>query len=199
MCSYKYITTFEKWEIENITNEIFCTDSFSKDKAVFPENIFNKQFLNFGFVHYNDCFRNHEDFNGLIDLLKLENIKSIIISCPEFYHIIPVEVKASIDFKSFCEIISFTNVPCYDEFYKGVGYFISPEIFMYEKEKGWAMLHDITNNVIVIGYDNISMKKYFPALKENYIDLFKNKEGVINGLTAEAVHFIEYRMNKYYN
>ncbi len=100
-----------------IGNEIFNVEKFSKDKAVFPENIFKIKFEYFGFLPYNDCFREVNDFDKLIDFLKGGNYKSFIVGCPPIYLIDSVEINSGCAFKSYSEIITFSNDACENDFF----------------------------------------------------------------------------------
>jgi hypothetical protein len=164
MSEYKeYLQPKELFAIHKIEEELFQTEDFNLQTALFPNYVFRKFFNYLVFLPFNDWFSESAEFKKLIKFTQEIEEKSFIMSCPPFYKICPIEFLEHCLHRTFLQTRSHLSEEFSRFHTKGVGFLISPEVFMFSKGQTWAMVHDITNDLIIVGLDE-SVKSHFKSI-----------------------------------
>lgn len=154
-----------------IERRTFNLDLFNTECAVFPRQVFNHHFDSYRFMVFNDWFNAADDYNNLISFLKSIGETNFYASCPHPFLVNPV---------------AFTSDATHEEFQKGLRYgqdkdnyskdiLTSPETFYYGEKDKWAIVLDITNNIVIIGLMAFSVEPF----KKAFQDKVFNAEGIV--------------------
>lgn len=167
----KDIVDIKKYhDIENI---IFDLKEFSPEEAVFPKQVFLKKFDRYYFLENQDWFSTSKSYNLLLSFVKANKSHHFYSSVPRYYLLNAIKVSVSNSVKEFVEAQTYANeLGSMSE----VGLRSSPTVFYYDETKNWAMVEDITNNIIIVG------------VSENLVDDFKT---IFKGLFSDIELYIK--------
>lgn len=166
-----------------IERRIFNLDLFNTECAVFPRQVFNHRFDSYRFMVFNDWFNAAADYGSLISFLNFIGETDFYASCPHPFLVNPV---------------AFTSEATHEEFKKGLRYgedkehyskdiLTSPETFYYGESGKWAVVLDITNNIVVVGLKAKTVDSFESAFEGKFFDT----KGVISWLTEGFERFHE--------
>lgn len=165
----------EVYRYQKLEREIFNLALFSPHVAVFPRNAFIGFDL-FYQLEVKDWFSAEIDFEKLILFLRKIGSDYFYASAPSFYMLNAAKIFTENSYEAY----SATHAYLYEEgSLKGLGLRKSPETFYYGKEKSWAIICDITNNVTVAGISNGVQEEFeqsFPGVSR----IFLNSSGVFD-------------------
>ena len=150
-----------------IERRLFNLNLFDTEHAVFPHQVFNRRFDSYRFMIFNDWFRNVDDYNSLISFLHLIKETNFYVSCPPPFLVNPVK---------------FTSKVMPDEFQQGIRYghnkdhytkdiLTSPTAFYYGESDRWAMVLDVTNNLVIVGLEATTIDAFETAFKGKFFDV----------------------------
>jgi hypothetical protein len=150
-------------EYQKIERRLFSLDNFSYNQTAFSKQVFNKHFDKIFFLEFNGWFNSEEDFTKLISFVKESGSRSFIASCPPFYLLNAISVPVTSSRRDYVDNHTYSIIQ--EEKNRGVGIRKSPEAFYYDESEKWAMVSDLTNNIIIAGLD-ISLVKVFETVFE---------------------------------
>lgn len=143
---------------------------------------------------FNDWFADVADYNCLINFLNATGEKVFYASCPHYFMVNPVK---------------FTNKTKHDEFQKGIrhhiagarpnvaneiGILVSGQTFYYGESERWAMVLDISNNLVIVGLDATTVVAFERAFEGKFFDVQGVNDWFIKGfeqfyqLSPESFH-----------
>ena len=165
----------------DIENELFNVELFNKEKTVFPNKVFKKQFDKHYILDTDDWFSSEKEFNKLIQFVKENGEQKIYNTVPSFQNIEGLEIPVESSYKNYASEQTFENDK--NNSYNGVGLRMAPEMFYFDSSKKWAMVFDLTNNIFIVGLDNELIKSFeenfngqFNTIQE-YLDFMENSNG----------------------
>jgi hypothetical protein len=161
-----------------IERRLFNLDLFDTETAVFPRQVFNHRFDSYRFMGFNDWFHTAEDYNSLISFLNFIGETNFYASCPPPFLVNPV---------------AFTIDATHGEFQKGLRYgqdkdnyskdiLTSPASFYYGERDKWAIVLDITNNLVIVGL----MASVVEPFKIAFQDKIFDTEGIIHWMQSAS-------------
>jgi hypothetical protein len=170
---FKLTTDFaDIYKHQQITNSLFKVELFSPQNALFPKQVFRKVFDKYLFLSFNDWFDELEDYEKLHDFCQLVKEHFFYADAPSFYLLNPVK------FSSDCTHLDFVNGFTYvskdgeaEHSAKNIGLRLSPETFIYGESLTWAMLNDLTHNIIIVGLDDIVLDAFKSSFHGKYFDI----------------------------
>jgi len=156
-----------------IERRLFNLDLFNTEIAVFPQQVFNRHFDYYRFMVFNDWFAN--DYDNLTAFLNSTKETKFYASCPPPFLVNPV---------------AFTSKATHEEFQQGIRYghnkdhyskdiLTSPSTFYYGENDRWAIVLDITNNLVIVGLETTTVNSFESAFEGKFFDV----EGVIDWMT----------------
>lgn len=168
-------------KVRCIENELFNVELFNKEKTVFPNKVFKKQFDKHYILDTDDWFSSEKEFNKLIQFVKENGEQKIYNTVPSFQNIEGLEIPVESSYKNYASEQTFENDK--NNSYNGVGLRMAPEMFYFDSSKKWAIVFDLTNNIFIVGLDNELIKSFeenfngqFNTIQE-YLDFMENSNG----------------------
>lgn len=162
----------------DIENELFNVELFNKEKTVFPNKVFKKQFDKHYILDTDDWFSSEKEFNKLIQFVKENGEQKIYNTVPSFQNIEGLEIPVESSYKNYASEQTFENDK--NNSYNGVGLRMAPEMFYFDSSKKWAMVFDLTNNIFIVGLDNELIKSF----EENFNGQFNTIQGYLDFLES---------------
>lgn len=166
----------EVYECQKIAKSLFRIDLFSPQSALFSQQVFHKNFNKYLFLDFNDWFCDDEDYKRLQLFCQEVKETSFVSDAPSFYLLNPV--RFSIDCTHSDFINGFTYVFDGEHSAKNIGLRISPETFIYGESLSWAMVNDLTHNIIIVGLDDSILDSFKSNFHEKYFDICKVVENL---------------------
>jgi|GEM_PF-3632332 hypothetical protein len=164
---------------QKLERAIFNLDAFTPEKAAFPQQVFNKKFDGIYFLNFNDWFHAEDDFAKLIAFLQGIGSESFYASCPPFYGLNAIQIPVNASHKAYIEYHTYALED--GSVGKGVGIRKSPEAFYYDDTQNWAMVGDLTHDILIVGLDD--------AVKEDFLEVFGNEAGDIDSVVNRLETF----------
>lgn len=168
-------------KVRGIENELFNVELFNKEKTVFPNKVFKKQFDKHYILDTDDWFSSEKEFNKLIQFVKENGEQKIYNTVPSFQNIEGLEIPVESSYKNYASEQTFENDK--NNSYNGVGLRMAPEMFYFDSSKKWAIVFDLTNNIFIVGLDNELIKSFeenfngqFNTIQE-YLDFLESSNG----------------------
>jgi hypothetical protein len=152
---------------------------FNSDYAVFPKMVFKKVFECHYFMKFNDWFNAVEDYQILQILLAAINEPILSCAVPEFYDCPDVVIDLTQSHQYFVDkytLMDQPRHPCYQ-----IGLRISPTGFWYGASADWAMVSDLTNNIIIVGLDRDAALNFRADFGGKYFDINQQVENMEQG------------------
>ena len=60
------------------------------------------------------------------------------------------------------------------------------------------MLHDLTNNVVIIGFNGTKLINHFPEFYADYFKHFTPELKLMLGITEDSIDFVNAKIKRYY-
>lgn len=168
-------------KVRCIENELFNVELFNKEKTVFPNKVFKKQFDKHYILDTDDWFSSEKEFNKLIQFVRENGEQKIYNSVPSFQNIEGLEIPVESSYKDYASEQTFENDK--NNSYNGVGLRMAPEMFYFDSSKKWAIVFDLTNNIFIVGLDNELIKSFEENFKgqfntiQEYLDFLESSNG----------------------
>jgi hypothetical protein len=134
----------------DIEQSIFWLEEFTKEKALFPEQVFRVIFETYVFLPFKDWFINESDYSAFTSFLKNVGEEVFFIACP-YCNLPTLEISSLASLEVYINALLFRFKDLEDTADYNSGMTRSPEVFFYGRNQNWAMVHDISHNLIVIG------------------------------------------------
>jgi len=135
----------------SLERTLFRLDDFTRETALFPKPLFAKSWDYVGFLPFNDWFSSETEFAKLQQFLRASGNETFISAAPPVYDVPAVETGIDATVSEYNEEHAMTSVP--DERLRGTGLRISPEVLYYDRQGRWAMVADLTHNLLICGMD----------------------------------------------
>lgn len=145
-----------------IERRLFDLDLFNTERAVFPQQVFKQRFDSYRFMIFNDWFHSTEDYNSLITFLKSIGENIFYASCPPPFLVNPVAFTIDATHEQFQQGIRYGNNK--ENYSKDI--LTSPASFYYGERDQWAIVLDISNNLVIIGLEAATLDNFESAFKE---------------------------------
>lgn len=162
----------------DIEKELFNVTLFNKEKTVFPNKVFKKQFDKHYILDTDDWFSSEKEFNKLIQFVKENGEQKIYNTVPSFQNIEGLEIPVESSYKNYASEQTFENDK--NNSYNGVGLRMAPEMFYFDSSQKWAIVFDLTNNIFIVGLDNELIKSF----EENFNGQFNTIQGYLDFLES---------------
>lgn len=145
----------EIYQYQQIAKAVFVMDSFNPHKAVFPDQVFQKQFDRYLFLDFNDWFNESEDYKRLQGFCQGIKEPCFFADAPTFYLLNPVQFSADCTYSDFIKGHTYAFEPEVIEHQaRNIGLRLSGETFLYGDSLTWAMVHDIVHNFVIVGLED---------------------------------------------
>ncbi len=170
---FKLITDFrEIYQCQQTAKAVFNLDRFNPQNALFPQQVFHKQFGNYLFLDFNDWFNDGVDYEKLQGFCQGIKERSFVADAPTFYLLNPARFSLDCTHADFVKgfTYAFDNETA-EHPAKNIGLRLSPETFLYGESLTWAMVNDLVHNFIIVGLENSVLDTFKSSFHERYFDI----------------------------
>ena len=164
----KLISIEDVYHQQQVEKTLFEIEQFKPEYAVFPKQVFRKRFSHYLFLTFNDWFNNGEDYSHLQRFLQALNESVFFASAPVFHLLNPVKFTADCSHQDFVKgfTYSFDGKPSSPA--DGVGLRLSSQSLMYGESQAWAMVHDLTHNLIIVGIEDEAYSHFKTSFSKSF-------------------------------
>jgi hypothetical protein len=163
-------------------NKLFNLDLFNPDFAVFPKMVFKERFEHYYFMTFNDWFHQAFDYKMLQMFLEAINEPYLYCAVPDFYNCPTIKIDVSKSHAYFLKRYLLEDRPKHPHYH--IGLRVSPCGFWYGKSMDWAIVSDLTNDIMIIGLKPAAALNFRADFGGKYFDI----EQVIHNM--ENLHYI---------
>ncbi len=173
-----------------IERRLFDLDLFNTERAVFPRQAFKRRFDSYRFMIFNDWFHSLEDYDSLITFLKSIGENTFYASCPPPFLVNPVAFTIDATHEQFQQGIRYGNNK--ENYSKDI--LTSPASFYYGERDQWAIVLDISNNLVIIGLEATALDDFESVFEGKIFDVQRVIDWWIEGfdrlykLSPESFH-----------
>ncbi|MEY4904024.1 MAG: hypothetical protein RLZZ292_1839 [Bacteroidota bacterium] len=129
--------------------KLFNLELFSPEFAVFPKMVFKQQFDYHYFLTFNDWFDDAYEYKMLQMFLEAINEPFLYCAVPDFEQCPTLKIDVSKSHAHFKSRYLMEDQP--EHSCANIGLRISPTGFWYGESTDWAMVSDLTNNIMIVG------------------------------------------------
>lgn len=155
-----------------IERRLFDLDLFNTERAVFPQQVFKGRFDSYRFMIFNDWFHSIDDYDSFITFIKSIGETNFYASCPPPFLVNPVAFTIEATHEQFQQAIRYGNNK--ENYSKDI--LTSPASFYYGERDEWAIVLDISNNLVMVGLDAAMVGAFESAFEGKFFDV----QGVID-------------------
>ncbi len=176
---FKKIVDFEEiYERQEIAKILFNLELFKPGTTTFPQQVFNKKFHSYFFLQFNDWFNLPGDYDCLRHFVGLIKDHFYYADVPGYYLLNPMMFSANCSHQEFIDGFTYsfnddTNYPA-----KNIGLRLSSQNFFYGENQTWAMVSDMTNNIVIVGLECNYVDDFKSAFADKYFTIEKVMENV---------------------
>jgi hypothetical protein len=170
---FKLITDFrEIYQCQQSAKAVFNLDLFNPQNALFPQQVFRKQFSNYLFLDFNDWFSENEDYKKLQGFCQGIKELAFFADAPIFYLLNPVRFSSDCAHSDFVKGFTYAfDHEAAEHPAQNIGLRLSPETFLYGESLNWAMVNDLTHNLIIVGLEGSALDAFKASFHERYFDI----------------------------
>jgi hypothetical protein len=179
METVKKITEIEEiYQHQRMQGSLFSLDLFNPQFAVFPRHVFSTKFDAYRFLHFNDWFDRQDDFDYLIEFIELAGESEFFAACPPFCLLSPVKFSVDCSHSEFVKGFTYNWDAHSEHPANGIGLRMSPQTFMYGTNQAWAMVNDLTHDIVIVGLKTSVQTAFESAFSGKYFTI----QGVVQKL-----------------
>lgn len=150
---------------------LFEVDAFVPGYAAFPQQVFHKLFSRNFFLDFNDWFNESDDYARLQTFLQQLEEPFCYASVPLFYLLNPVQFSPACSHSDFVNGFTYNSADNQNDPASGVGLRLSSQTFIYGESQTWAMVSDLTHNIIIVGLDESAVPSFESSFADQYYDI----------------------------
>jgi hypothetical protein len=169
----KFITEYrEIYEFQKVAHSIFYLDRFNPQTVVFSQQVFRKAFGAYLFLRFNNWFNDPADYQRLQDFCQIIQEPTFVADAPPFYLLNPVQFTVGCPHGVF--VGGFTYHADHDQINHlacGIGLRTSPETFIYGESGRWAMVNDLTHDLIIVGLESSVLEAFQASFQGQFFDI----------------------------
>jgi hypothetical protein len=141
--------------------------------------VFKRVFDCHYFMRFNDWFCDVEDYRMLQAFLTAINEPVLYCAVPEFYNCSDVAIDLTKTHQNFLDQYTLMEHPEHPNY--RIGLRISPTGFWFGASADWAMVSDLTNNIIIVGLDRDAALNFRADFDGKYFDINQQVENMEQG------------------
>ncbi len=149
--------------------KLFNLHLFNPKFAVFPQQVFKEKFDFHYFMYFNGWFNDAPDFDLLRVFLEAINEPFLYCSVPDFYNCPDIAIDMSLGHSNF--VSQYLMEGYTGHINQHIGLRISPEGFWHGKSCDWAMVSDVTNDIIMVGLKADAALNFRADFEGKYFDI----------------------------
>jgi hypothetical protein len=170
---FKFINNSKEiYQCQQAAKAVFNLDLFNPQNALFPRQVFRKHFSSHLFLDFNDWFNEDKDYKKLQGFCQGIKEPTFFADAPTFYLLNPVQFSANCTHADFVKGFTYTfDREIAEHPAQNIGLRLSSETFLYGESLTWAMVNDLTHNVIIVGLESSVLDVFKSSFHERYFNI----------------------------